>query len=127
MPVQKEHVFSLNEFRESKVLEGKEAIATLLVRIILLQPGTNPDHPEMGVGLVENYRYSQKDNIDNLKREIQSQIQTYLPRLQATNVNVLLNPDNTLTIGIQIDDVIYQFETSELTDNDIRFNDISEQ
>ena len=30
------------------VLEGSEAIATLLVRIIELEPGTIPSHPEKG-------------------------------------------------------------------------------
>lgn len=124
--MQKEYVLSLNDFREPKVLEGKAAIATILVRLILLNPGTMPDRPLMGVGLVEKYRYSFKENVDELRKEIKRQIQTYLPRYQGAEVNVLLNKDNSLTIGIEIDEVLYQLETSELLDNQLEMNNLSE-
>lgn len=124
--MQKEYVLSLNDFKEPKVLEGKAAIATILVRLILLNPGTIPDHPLMGVGLVEKYRYSFPDNVLELKKEIKRQIQLYLPRYQGAEVDVLLNKDNTLTIGIQIDDVLYQLETSELMDNQVEMSNLAE-
>ena len=124
--MQKEYVLSLNDFKEPKVLEGKAAIATILVRLILLNPGTISDHPLMGVGLVEKYRYSFPDNVLELKKEIKRQIQLYLPRYQGAEVDVLLNKDNTLTIGIQIDDVLYQLETSELMDNQVEMSNLAE-
>lgn len=124
--MQKEYVLSLNDFREPKVLEGKAAIATILVRLILLNPGTMPDRPLMGVGLVEKYRYSFPEDVNELKKEIKRQIQLYLPRYQGAEVDVLLNKDNTLTIGVKIDEVLYQLETSELMDNQIEMSSLTE-
>lgn len=122
----KEYVMSINNFKEPKVLEGQEAIATLLVRLILLQPGTIPDRPNMGVGLVENYRYSDKSGVMELQKRIQQQIGLYLPKFQGAEVNVTLNKNNTLTIGILIDDVLYKYETSEQTDNDVSLISLAE-
>lgn len=122
----KEYTLSINDYNEPKVLEGKPAIATLLVRLLLLQPGTIPDRPKMGVGLVENFRYSGKDGVMELQKELEQQIATYLPRYQGANVTVSLNTDNTLTIGIQIDDILYKFETSELSDNSTSLVDLAE-
>ena len=122
----KEYVMSINNFKEPKVLEGQEAIATLLVRLILLQPGTIPDRPNMGVGLVENYRYSDKSGVMELQKRIQQQIGLHLPKFQGAEVNVTLNKNNTLTIGILIDDVLYKYETSEQTDNDVSLISLAE-
>ena len=113
--MQKEYTLSINDLNEPKILYGREAIATILVRLLLLQPGTFPDRPEMGVGLVANYRYSDKEKISDLRKEIEEQVKTYLPRYQAVNVKCILNKDNTLTIGIEVDDVLYQFDTSDIT------------
>lgn len=110
--MQKEYVLSINDIKEPRVLEGKEAIATLLVRLILLEPGTIPDKPMMGVGL-KNYRYSQREGVEDLRKRIHGQITTYLPRYQGADVTVKLNKNNTLTIGIEIDGVLYKYETEE--------------
>lgn len=114
--MQKEYVLSVNDIKQPKILKGKEAIATLLVRLILLEPGTIPDKPLMGVGL-RNFRYSQKDGVDELRKRISSQISTYLPRYQGAQVTVKLNDNKTLSIGINIDGVLYKYETEELSDN----------
>ena len=54
----KDFLFSTDNFNQPKVVvEGKEAISTLLESLILLEPGTNPVRPEMGVELVSRYRY----------------------------------------------------------------------
>ena len=112
--MQKEYTLSINDLNEPEVLYGKEAIATILVRLLLLQPGTFPDRPKMGVGLVANYRYSDEEKISELRKEIENQVKTYLPRYQAASVTCILNKDNTLNIGIEVDDVLYQFDTSDI-------------
>lgn len=115
--MQKEYVLSINDIKQPKVLEGKEAIATLLVRLILLEPGTIPDKPLMGVGL-KSYRYSDKEGVSDLRKRISSQITTYLPRYQGADVTVKLNSNKTLTIGIAIDGVLYKYETEEQSVNE---------
>ena len=74
MGVYKEYVLSTNSFKKPKVLTGKTAIATLLVRIILLEPGTDPLQPEMGVGLVSKYRFLNGPLEVDLKNDIKSQV-----------------------------------------------------
>ena len=44
----KEYLLSVNNFNEPAALEGKQAIGLLLVRLILMEPGTDPLHPDMG-------------------------------------------------------------------------------
>ena len=122
----KEHVLSLNNFKEPKILAGKEAIATLLVRLLLLNPGTFPDRPTMGVGLVKNWRYSDKDSISDLRTEISKQIGTFLPKFQGVEVNVELTKQNTLVIGIVVDDTLYKYELNEQSDNDINLTSLIE-
>lgn len=47
----KEHVLSLNDFNMPKVFDASNSIYVLIVRIILLEPGTFQSHPEMGIGI----------------------------------------------------------------------------
>ena len=49
----REYLLSMDNFGRSKILTDEEAIAALLTRLILLEPGTNPLMPAMGVGIVK--------------------------------------------------------------------------
>ena len=53
----KEYHFDVNDFKEPRETTGRKAIGVLIVRLLLLEPGTDPNRPEMGVGLVSKYRY----------------------------------------------------------------------
>ena len=53
----REYLLDMNNFDQPEILKDKAAIAALLTRLILLEPGTNPLFPTMGVGLVSKYRY----------------------------------------------------------------------
>ena len=52
----KEYFLSIDNLSKPKVVTGQEAIAYLLIRLLLLNPGSDPLHPEMGVGL-EDFRF----------------------------------------------------------------------
>ena len=39
-------------FKEPRETTGRKAIGALIVRLLLLEPGTDPNRPEMGVELV---------------------------------------------------------------------------
>ena len=54
---EREYLLSVTPLKRPKVLEGEEAIAMDLLRLILLNPGSDPLHPDMGVGII-NYRYA---------------------------------------------------------------------
>ena len=103
-----ESVFSLNKFKRPKTHEDKEAIYTLLTRLLLLEPGTIQSHPEMGIGIVSRYRYSFEGSARDLKKDIDNQIEKYLPEFQGVDVEVS-DSNNRITIKITIEDTLYDF------------------
>lgn len=107
---QREYLFSVNEFNEPKKVENKSAIALLLVRLIMMDPGSDPLHPDMGVG-IRNYRYS-ADNLEDLRSRVQTQIETYLSEFQNANVAIIRTPDKVCNIEISIDDITYVYDSS---------------
>lgn len=107
-----EFTLSVDKFKQPQVLTEHSAISQLLVHLILLEPGTFQDHPEMGVGLVSRYRYKDKNSLSDLQNRISEQIATYLPDLGTVEVGVSINDNNELVIDTRADNVIYRFETS---------------
>ena len=113
----REMLLSVDSFNKPTVLEGKDAIGTLLVRLIQLEPGTCASRPKMGVGLLSNYRYCDEDKANQLQQHIKNQIMTYLPEFQAVQVATKLNPGGKLLIDITIDETIYRYETEVESDS----------
>lgn len=121
----KEYLLSTNEYLEPKVVKGSEAYGILLMRLLLLVPGTNPLHPAMGVGLGPKYRYISREGLNDLQALIQEQINTYLPSnfITATKVYLTLKDNSKyLIITIIADETKYVLDTEnsstpiELTD-----------
>ena len=116
----KEYSLKVNDFNEPKVYEKQQALMLLLTRLILLEPGTFQSHPDMGVGLISNFRYRVDDGslIADLKSRIQTQIDTYLPFLSGVTVLVEIH-DKSFYVSIGIDDLIfgilYDTQTNNLT------------
>lgn len=109
--LEQEMLLSVDSFKKPKVLEGKDAIGTLLVRLIQLEPGYFASRPKMGVGLLSNYRYCDEEKALQLQDHIKNQIRTYLPQYQAVKVITKLNPGGKLVIDITIDETLYRYET----------------
>ena len=103
-----EYTFSINDFGEPIVLKDSEAIATILVRLLLLEPGTIQSHPSMGVGLVSKYRYTMEDQLDKLKDDFRSQISKYLPQYQGVEVSAYME-EHTCYLTAKIDNTVYAF------------------
>lgn len=97
----KEPVLSIDDFNNPKILKDVDAIATLLIRLILLEKGTISTHPDMGVGLVSRWRYCAEDQLPELQKEIYDQILVYLPELLVNNILVYYY-DKYLVIQIEI-------------------------
>ena len=112
---QREYLLTVDQFSNPQVVEGKSAIALLLSRLILLEPGSDPLHPEMGVG-IRRYRFnSNKDNLQSLQNIIEKQVDTYLPTFQGSEVQLILNDDKTMNINITVGDTTYVY-SSEVDD-----------
>lgn len=99
----KEYVLSINEFMQPKVLSGDQAAYTDIIRLMLLDPGTNQTHPNMGIGLRSRYRFSDASEISKLREELKLQMQTYLPYLLTMDVQIETY-GTTLAIFITSDD-----------------------
>ena len=110
----RDYLLDINNFEYPAILKDQEAIAALLTRWILLEPGTNPLFPTMGVGIVSNYRYMMQDKEQELKDDIKNQIEMFLPEAECTNVNLVYNPDKTIDIEITVDDTVFVYQSSKL-------------
>lgn len=103
----KEYSIDINEFNRPKEYKNEDATYILLVRLILLEPGTLPNKPNAGIGLKSRWRYALMEDLPKLQAEIDDQIDTYLPELSEAKVSVEGN-NKELIIYISIDKYTYQ-------------------
>ena len=101
-----EFTMSADDFQNPKVLKDAEAVATLLVRLLLLEPGTIQSHPEAGVGLMSKYRFGVEGIASELQADFQKQVETYLPQLQGAKITVK-EKDKNLMIAAEVDNTLY--------------------
>lgn len=84
----KEYLLSINEFIQPKVLKKDQAAYTDIIRLFLLDPGTNQTHPDMGIGIRSRYRFSDASEIFKLEQEAKDQMKTYLPNLLTMDIQI---------------------------------------
>lgn len=123
--VAEEHLLSVNSYQEPKVLYDNNAAYTLIIRLLLLEPGKDKDRPEMGVGLVSKYRYITTDKIDTLRTDLTNQIRTYLPDFSMVDVNIEAY-GTTLALFVRTDDITYgiKFDSENGTVAPLTIDDI---
>lgn len=102
----KEYLLSINEFVQPKVLKGESAAFADILRLFLLEPGTNQTHPNMGIGIRSRYRFSDTSEISKLKQEVKDQMETYLPNLLVMDVQVEVY-GTTVAIFISSQDEVF--------------------
>ena len=107
----REYLLSVDQYNNPYVVEGSEAVALNLVRLLLLEPNSDPLRPDMGVGL-KNYRYAL--TLDELNNRIADQIATYLPQYQNAKVNIIRTNDRVANIEISINDVTYIYDSTTM-------------
>ena len=104
-----EESLSIDNFNDPKIFKNAEALMLLLSRLVLLEPGVFQLHPDMGVGLLTNYRYK-IDTEDGLASEIQqrirNQIDTYLPILTGIDIQVKI-VDHSVYVLMQINGLMF--------------------
>ena len=110
----REYLLNVNEFNKPEIQVDHNALALLLTRLILLEPGTNPLFPTMGVGIVSKYRFLMQDQEANLINDIKEQANKFLPGSKCTNVNLIYNDDKTINIEITVDDTVFVYDSTEL-------------
>lgn len=108
---EREYLFSVDNLNRPRAVDNCKAIGLLLSRLILLDPGADPLHPNMGVG-IRQYRYA-VGKLDELKKRVEEQIETYLPCFPASEVSITQTPDHLCNVEITINDVTYVYNSSE--------------
>lgn len=108
--INNEYLLSTNNFREPRVLENRDSCAILLMRLLLLEPGSIPEQPEMGIGIITRYLFADLSSIDQLRLDIQKQVSIFLPELIAVTVQVYMIKKE-LRVQITVDGVLYSFDT----------------
>jgi len=106
-----EYLLSVNKFNTPRNITGKAATALKIARLILLEPGSDPLHPEMGVG-IRKYRHGHStDVISEISKEVENQIIQYLPEYQYTHVDFIVTEDKILNFQITVDDQTFIYES----------------
>jgi hypothetical protein len=119
----REYISSIDQYNKPTVLNGDASIGFRLMELIMMNPGDNPLHPEMGVGL-RDYRYG-INTLTDLEQRIYDQIDTYLPMYRIANINLKLNDEKILSVEISIDDTTYVYDTAD-TANPITLDQIEQ-
>lgn len=118
---EKEYTTSIDKFNTPIKLEGQKAIGVLLTRLLLMEPGTDRLHPDMGVG-IRRYRYGM-DIIDDIQNRIEDQIATYLNCFPSANVNVEYTSRKSLFVEITIDNYVYVYDSDDFNKS-LSINDL---
>ena len=120
----REYTFGTNSFNKPNVLNGQQAVAARLMTLMMMEPGDDPLHPDMGVGLRTKFRYRVGENsLSELSERVEQQNLTYLPFYQNVNVSIIRTPDKICNIEISLGDTTYIYDSSA-TDNPILLKDI---
>lgn len=122
MSMVSESLLSTSMYNKPMVLKDKDAVAILLLRLLIMTPGTNRQHPEMGVDVRGRYQYASEDEVDELSDEIRLQIDTYLPNFNTSTVDCTVS-DKVLKISINVDGTVFKFSSgNNLSDDEISLN-----
>jgi len=91
-----EPLLSVDKYYRPLVVKNINYATLLLVRLILLEPGTIQTHPDCGVGLVSKFRYSTGVDIQKLETRIAEQISRYLPQFTLAKIKCELDTDEKI-------------------------------
>ena len=119
----KEYLLSTDNFKNPVLKEGNDATGLLIMRLLILDPGTNRRHPSMGIGMLSKL-FSSSSDILNLQENIDSQMNTYMPPdIRPSEIKLTGNKKGFLEIHIVVKDIDYIYET-ENTSNPISIKDL---
>ena len=111
--INREYYAGVNEFKQPRTVIDQEAIGARILNLFMMEPGDDPLHPDMGLGL-KKYRYS-IDTIDKMKERLDNQIATYLPFYQNVNISIITTPDKICNIEIGIGGVTYVYDSNAVS------------
>lgn len=90
-----------------------QSIKNNLINFFLTEPGERPLNPNFGGGL-RTFIFEQiaEDNLDGLETTIEFQLNTFFPEISISELNILDNNDNSITIQLK-----YFIPNTNINDN----------
>ena len=110
-----EYLLSVDNYNKPKKVSGKKAEYYAILKLLLTNKGTNPLFPDMGVGLVQRYRYMSEDDLSILEEETKDQITRYLPELLINEVNFqIIDGELNITVSSSETKTNYTYTASQI-------------
>ena len=115
-----EYLLDVDKRQQPKVFTKYEGDRINVFRLIMLEPGTFPTHPTLGVGLVSRWRFRDVDTIkSSLASTIEAQLKDFMPQLIDPQVTVTIvnnNNKNIINISVRVNGgLTYTFKVDEET------------
>ena len=115
-----EYLLDVDKRQQPKVFTKYEGDRINVFRLIMLEPGTFPTHPTLGVGLVSRWRFRDVDTIkSSLASTIEAQLKDFMPQLIDPQVAVTIvnnNNKNIINISVRVNgELTYTFKVDEET------------
>lgn len=119
IPFKKELLLDFDMFQRPAVREDMTALAQVIQNLIIIEKGTYPNQPELGVGIA-NYLFELGDNvtIESLSAEIEDQVDKFINPVDfdiQIDAKIIESKDkkyNTLAIGI----IVKRVKINSVTD-----------
>lgn len=115
---------SVDDFGKTTQVEGFYAIAKAVQSLILLQPGSYPNHPEMGVGIKDyQFEFLDRTTLDEIEERINEQISKYINSIYITEAvvdiipNKLESKQNTIGVLLNFANLNRQSDTNTNPDS----------
>ena len=123
----KELTMSYDNFKKPIMLENLEALAQIIQNIILIEKGTYPNQPNLGVG-ISNYLFElgSANTLSDLKIEIEKQISSNINAPEftiQTDVKMIKSSQelfNSLSISIIIK--YFEYSNNDIEEKSTSFN-----
>lgn len=107
-----EYLISVDNYKKPKVVSGNKGNYYTILRLLLMEPGTNPLFPLMGCGLRSKCMFILREDLQDVKLLVQKQIETYLSDLLLTSVNIDLDDNKVLNITISSEVGDYSYSSA---------------
>lgn len=105
----KEYTLDVNTYGTPLDYKNFNALGTLIMRLILLEPGTITHSPKMGVGLISKYRYMQSDKLDAFVNEVKNQIKDYIDPTAVVDMDVNITDQNVMVMDLKINSAQFRY------------------
>lgn len=135
----KEVAFGVDDFNKPKLLTPQESLAQILYNIFVMEEGTYPSLPHIGIGIRRYlYKYREDINITELKQKIFVNCTDLLPFVEFDDIDIIVTnyqnqgimmimiplkiTDETMLLAFSTDDkneILFRFQVESIKLNTI--------